>query len=611
MYCIKKVTDDMYYIGSEDRRIALFENAFPLENGISYNSYFLSDEKTVVFDTVDKSVSSVFFGNIAYLLNGRKLDYVVVNHVEPDHSATLSELVLRYPDVKIVTNAKAAVMINNFFNFDLQSRLITITENDTLTTGKHTFKFITAPMVHWPEVMLTYDETDKILYCADAFGSFGTLNGLIFADNVDYDRDWIDESRRYYSNIVGKYGAQVQAVLKKASTLKIKMLCPLHGHIWRKNIDYIIDKYNLWSSYQPESKSVLIAYASIYGNTENAVNILAGKLSDGGINDIKIFDVSKTHPSYIVAEAFRCSHLIFASSTYNTGIFSGMETLLLDLKAHNLQNRTVSVIENGTWAATAGKQMKEIISSMKNMTVIDESAKIMSSVKADSREQLTAVADRIIADFAKEDKELKDVEINPNAMFKLSYGLFLLSAKDGEFDNGCIINTVSQVTDNPKRITFAVNKANYTCEIIDKNGEFTVSVLTESAPFGIFERFGFASGRDKNKFDGLQTVKRSNNGTLYLTEHTNAYISGKVTQKIDCGTHILFIADVIEADILNDEESVTYSYYFKNIKPKPEAQKKKGFVCKICGYVYEGEELPPDFICPWCKHGADDFEPLG
>ena len=399
MHCIRKINDTVTYIGYSDRRISLFENIFPLNNGVSYNAYFVDDEKTVLLDTVDHSVATIFFQNLEYVLKGRKLDYVIINHMEPDHAATLNDLVIRYPEVKIITNAKAINIIEQFFDFDIKSRAIVIKEGDTFSSGRHNFTFVMAPMVHWPEVMITYDTTDKILYSADAFGAFGALSGNIFADEVNYDRDWIDEARRYYTNIVGKYGAQVQTLLKKANQLEIKMLCPLHGHIWRENQAYILNKYNLWSSYEPEEKAIAIIYGSIYGNTENAVNILANQLAEKGIKNIYMYDVSKTHPSYIVSECFKCSHLIFASSTYNGGIYTNMETVLLDLKAHFLQNRTVALIENGTWGAVAGRKMREIFESMKNIKLLDESTKIASSVKENNLEQLSSIADKISEDF--------------------------------------------------------------------------------------------------------------------------------------------------------------------------------------------------------------------
>ena len=347
MYNVMQINDDVTYVGASDRKLALFEAVYPLVNGVSYNSYLVNDEKTVLLDTVDRSVSGVFFENIAHVLDGRKLDYVIVNHMEPDHAATLGELVLRYPEVKIVSNAKVVAMIKQFFDFDVDARVQVVAEGDTFSTGKHTFTFAMAPMVHWPEVMVTFDTTDGILYSADAFGTFGALAGNVFADEVDFENKWLDEARRYYTNIVGKYGPQVQMALKKALALDIKMICPLHGPIWRENIAWFVDKYNKWSTYTPEDNTVLIAYASIYGGTENAANILASELAKKGIKNIAMTDVSVTHPSYIISEAFRCSHIVFAAPTYNAGIFTPMETLLLDLAAHNLQNRTVAFIENG------------------------------------------------------------------------------------------------------------------------------------------------------------------------------------------------------------------------------------------------------------------------
>ena len=395
MYNVMQINDDVTYVGASDRKLALFEAVYPLVNGVSYNSYLVNDEKTVLLDTVDRSVSGVFFENIAHVLDGRKLDYVIVNHMEPDHAATLGELVLRYPEVKIVSNAKVVAMIKQFFDFDVDARVEVVAEGDTFSTGKHKFTFAMAPMVHWPEVMVTFDTTDGILYSADAFGTFGALAGNVFADEVDFENKWLDEARRYYTNIVGKYGPQVQMALKKALALDIKMICPLHGPIWRENIAWFVDKYNKWSTYTPEDNTVLIAYASIYGGTENAANILASELAKKGIKNITMIDVSVTHPSYIISEAFRCSHIVFAAPTYNAGIFTPMETLLLDLAAHNLQNRTVAFIENGSWAPISAKLMGDIVAKMKNMTVLASKATLKSTVKDAQREELKTLASEI------------------------------------------------------------------------------------------------------------------------------------------------------------------------------------------------------------------------
>lgn len=395
MYNVMQINDDVTYVGASDRKLALFEAVYPLVNGVSYNSYLVNDEKTVLLDTVDRSVSGVFFENIAHVLDGRKLDYVIVNHMEPDHAATLGELVLRYPEVKIVSNAKVVAMIKQFFDFDVDAMVQVVAEGDTFSTGKHTFTFAMAPMVHWPEVMVTFDTTDGILYSADAFGTFGALAGNVFADEVDFENKWLDEARRYYTNIVGKYGPQVQMALKKALALDIKMICPLHGPIWRENIAWFVDKYNKWSTYTPEDNTVLIAYASIYGGTENAANILASELAKKGVKNIAMIDVSVTHPSYIISEAFRCSHIVFAAPTYNAGIFTPMETVLLDLAAHNLQNRTVAFIENGSWAPISAKLMGDIVAKMKNMTVLASKATLKSTVKDAQREELKTLASEI------------------------------------------------------------------------------------------------------------------------------------------------------------------------------------------------------------------------
>ena len=349
MHCVKQITNDMYWVGASDRRLALFENVYPIPRGVSYNSYVLLDEKTVLLDTVDRSVSDLFLENLAHVLGGRKLDYIVVNHMEPDHCATLQEVARLYPEAKIVVNVKTVQMIKQFFTFDIDSRAHIVGEMDTLCTGRHTLAFVMAPMVHWPEAMVTYDTTDKVLYSADAFGTFGAINGNIFADEVNFETEYLEDARRYYTNIVGKYGTQVQALLRKAATIEIRMICPLHGPVWRKNIDWFVDKYVKWGTYTPEENAVMVAYASVYGNTENTANIIASKLADAGVRNVKVYDVSATHSSVIVAEAFRVSHIVFASTTYNAGIFVNMENLLNDIVAHNLQNRTIALVENGTW----------------------------------------------------------------------------------------------------------------------------------------------------------------------------------------------------------------------------------------------------------------------
>ena len=611
MYNYRKIQDDLFWVGANDRRLAMFEGVYSVPDGVSYNSYVLLDEKTVLFDTVDKAVAKTFFENLAAVLGGRSLDYIFVHHMEPDHSAVLEDVVLRYPDVKIVCNMATRNMIKQFFDFDLDCRWVEAKEGEVFSTGQHNFCFAKAPMVHWPEVMVSFDTTDGILFSADAFGTFGALNGALFADEVDFDRDYLDEARRYYTNIVGKYGQQVTTLLTKAAMLDIKMVCPLHGFVWRKNIGYFIDKYLHWASYTPEETGVMIAYASVYGNTENAVEILAVKLREKGIKT-RIFDVSVTPASDIVAAAFRYSHLVFASTTYNAGIFVCMEALLSDLVAHNLQNRTVALLENGSWAPTSGKLMRDMLSKCKNMNILDAGLTIRSALKENQIPQLEAVADALAATILPATDAAPAPKVDNSAVFKLSYGLFVLTAQENGKDNGCITNTVGLITDNPKRIQVAVNKANFTHDMIARTGVFNVSILNQDAPFAVFQQFGFCSGRDTDKFATVAYDCRTENGLRYIPENCNAVLSGKVVESYDWGTHTLFIAEVAEAHVLNDVPSMTYQYYFDHVKPKPAvtAEKKAGWVCKICGYVYEGEELPADFVCPLCKHGPEDFEKL-
>lgn len=619
MYCTKKITDDLIWVGANDRRLAMFEGVYSVPNGVSYNSYLLLDDTTVLFDTVDKAVGGVFFQNVEHALGGRKLDFVVIQHMEPDHSATLGELLLRYPDVKVVCNQKILDMITQFFNLDLSKKAFVVKEGTTLNTGHHTLRFFMAPMVHWPEVMVTYDETTGTLFSADAFGTFGALNGAIFADEVDFANDYMSEARRYYCNIVGKYGNQVQALLKKLHAVDLKMICPLHGFVWRRNLEDFFDKYVKWSTYTPEDTGVMIAYASVYGNTENTAEIISSRLRDRGINTV-MYDVSVTPASEIIAAAFRWSHLLFASTTYNAGIFVSMEELLHDLAAHNIQNRTVAFVENGSWAPTSGKLMKDIIGSCSNMTILDETLTLKSSLKPEQEAQIDALVEAISATIPRFEKPVVDeaavaaAEVDPKTMQKFSYGLFVLSAQADGKDNGCIINTAAQLTSSPNRINIAVNKANHTHDMIMATGMFNISFLSEKTSFDTFKRFGFQSGRDTDKFEGFESsVARSANGLLYVTEGTNAFMSAKVVDSYDYGSHTLFVAEVTEAQILNTDPSVTYAYYFDHIKPKPQPkieEEKHGYVCKICGYVYEGDTLPDDFICPLCKHGADDFEKI-
>ena len=627
MHNTRIIDNDVFWVGTNDKKSPLFESVFPIPYGISYNSYLVLDEKTILLDCVDKSGSSVFFENLKYLLKGKKLDFVVINHMEPDHSAALGDLILRYPDIKIIGNSRTIPMIKQFFDFDVERHALVVKDGDEISTGKHTFVFYTAPMVHWPEVMFTFDRSNGYLYSADAFGTFGTLNGNIFADELDFDRDFLEESRRYYTNIVAKYGPQVQAVLKKLASLEVTALLPLHGPIWRKNISYYIDKYQKWSTYTPEEEGVLIAYSSVYGNTENAVNILAVNLAEAGVKKIAMFDVSVTHPSFVLSQVFRFSHLVLASTTYNAGIFINMETLIHCIAAHNVKNRTIAFIENGSWAATSGKMMKEVLSDLENTTFLDNTVSLKSSVKQDNIIEIENLTKAITTSFKAHGKQtiyeantINEVKIEPEAFFKITYGLFVLSAaKDTKSSlagnhSGCIINTVMQITDDPKQIVIAVNKLNYTHDLIRDTGKFNISVLTTSSDFDVFKRFGFQSGRDADKFAGFEEhCKKSNNGLYYITRDTNSFFSGDVVSAIDYGTHTLFTASVSESAVLSNGVSLSYQYYFDKIKPKPAPiQKSSGknvYVCRICGYIQEYDgELPDDYICPLCKHPKADME---
>ena len=491
MHCTKKITSDLTWVGADDRRLAFFEGVYGVPEGVSYNSYLLLDEQTVLFDTVDKAVAHNFFENVAHTLDGRPLDYLVISHMEPDHAATIEDIALRYPGAKIVCNAKIRDMLSRFFPTDLSERVHIVKEGDTLSTGRHVLTFVMAPMVHWPEVMMTYDTTDKVLFSADAFGSFGALNGRIFADECDFMNEYLDEARRYYTNIVGKYGPQVQAVLRKAAGLEINYVCPLHSFVWRQGFGDFLDKYVKWSSYTPEVNGVLIAYASVYGHTENAANILAAKLSDRGVC-VKMYDTSVTAPSFILSDAFKYSHLVFAATTYNAGVFSTMEQLLHEIVQHNLQNRKVALIENGSWAPTSGGIMRNMLSELKGTEFIGDTLTIKSALAEGQLADLDALADAIAADVLPPKPEPVAVNVQPtddgifevdNAAFnKFSYGCEVLTTRVDGRDYGCIINTAGQITSSdPKKITISCIKANHTCDMVAAAGIFNLSITTPSS----------------------------------------------------------------------------------------------------------------------------------
>ncbi len=618
MHCTRKVLDDLIWVGADDRRLACFEGVYGVPDGVSYNSYLMLDEKTVLFDTVDKAVADVFFENVAYALNGRKLDYLLISHMEPDHAATIESLAIRYPEAKIVCNAKIQTMLAQFFPIDLSGRTVLVKEGDTLSLGRHTLTFVMAPMVHWPEVMMTYDTTDKILFSADAFGTFGALNGRLFNDETDFFVENLDEARRYYTNIVGKYGPQVQAVLKKAAGLEINTVCPLHGFVWRSHFGDFLEKYLLWSSYTPEEKSVLLAYASVYGHTANAANILAVKLAERGVR-VRMYDTSVTPASYIVSDAFRCSHLVFAATTYNAGIFVNMENLLHDIVNHNLQNRKIAIMENGSWAPTSGKLMRELLSKLKGTEFIGENVSLRSALTEGQLDELDALADAIAADIrpaavlpaVPAPAVPAPLDVDGGVFHKFSYGVEVLTTRVDGKDYGCIINTAGQVAScDPKKITISVIKKNNTCDMVMKAGKFNISIITQDAPYKLFQHFGFQSGRDVDKFAEVDYDCRMANGIRYVPTYTNAVLSCEVIDCRDVETQMLYIANVVEAKVLSSAPSCTYAYYHAHIKPKknPAPEQKEGYVCKVCGYFHEGSELPEDFVCPLCKHGPDEFE---
>ena len=593
------ITKDIKYIGVNDHKIDLFEGQYVVPNGISYNSYVIMDEKIAVMDTVDASFTHEWLDNLQNTLEEKKPDYLVIQHMEPDHSANIFNFAKSYPDATIVSSSKAFAMMQNFFGTDFADRRIVVGEGDTLSLGKHVLTFVTAPMVHWPEVIVTYDSTDKVLFSADGFGKFGAL---------DVEEDWACEARRYYIGIVGKYGAQVQALLKKAAGLDIEKICPLHGPVLTENLGYYLSLYNTWSSYQPENEGIVIAYTSVYGNTKKAVNLLAEKLKANGCPKVVVNDLARCDMAEAVEDAFRYSKLVLATTTYNAEIFPFMREFINHLTERGFKNRTVAFVENGSWAPLAAKVMKEMMEKCKNITYTDTTVKIMSALNDDSKQQIDALASELCQDYL----AMQESTANKNdlkALFNIGYGLYVVTCNDGKKDNGLIVNTVSQVTSTPNRIAVTINKQNYSHHVIKQSGEMNINCLSTEAPFSVFENFGFTSGRNTDKFDGWE-ILRSDNGLPFLTRFINSFMSLKVEQYVDLDTHGMFICSVTEARVLSDKETMTYTYYQNNVKPKPETEGKKGFVCKICGYVYEGETLPEDYICPLCKHGASDFEPI-
>ncbi len=595
-----RITDDIIYIGVNDHKIDLFEGQYVVPEGMAYNSYVVKDYKIAVMDTVDRNFTHEWLDNLGNALGGKKPDYLVVQHMEPDHSANIVNFMNAYPEATIVSSQKAFGMMKNFFGKEFEDRRIVVGEGDELPLGKHVLKFIAAPMVHWPEVIMTYETFDKVLFSADGFGKFGALDAK--------DDDWACEARRYYFGIVGKYGAQVQAVLKKAAGLDIAKICPLHGPVLTENLGYYLGLYNTWSSYGVESDGIMIAYTSVYGNTKKAVELLADRLKAKGCPKVVVNDLARSDMAEVVEDAFRYGRIVLATTTYNADIFPFMREFLNHLTERGFKNKTIGMIENGSWAPMAAKIMKEMLAGCKNLTFTDTTVKITSALNDVSKDQVEKLADELCMDYmaAAPDTANKN---DLTALFKIGYGLYVVTSNDGNKDNGCIVNTVSQVTSSPNRVAVCINKQNYSHHVIKQTGIMNVNCLSVEAPFSVFESFGFRSGRNTDKFEGTE-VLRSDNGLAFLGRYINAFMSLKVEQYVDLDTHGMFICSVAEARVMSDKETMTYTYYQDYVKPKPATEGKKGWVCKICGYIYEGDELPDDFICPLCKHPASDFEPI-
>ena len=593
------ITNDIKYIGVNDHQVDLFEGQYVVPNGMAHNSYAIMDEKIAIMDTVDQHFTHQWLDNIQNTLEGRQPDYLIVQHMEPDHAANVAKFLALYPKTVVVSSAKAFGMMRQFFGEDYADRRLVVGEMDSLSLGKHTLVFVTAPMVHWPEVIVTYDVQDKVLFSADGFGKFGAL---------DVEEPWDDEARRYFIGIVGKYGPQVQALLKKAATLDISIICPLHGPVLKENLGYYINKYDIWSSYAVEDEGIVVAYTSVYGNTKTAVDLLVEKLHEKGAPKVIVHDLARCDMAKAVEDAFRYGKLVLATTTYNADVFPFMADYLHRLTERNFQNRTIGLIENGSWAPQAAKIMRRTLENGKNITFTDTTVRILSALSDDSRKQIENMANELCQEYmARSSRTANKNDLN--ALRNIGYGLYVVTSNDGTKDNGLIVNTVAQLTDTPNRVAVTINKENYSHHVIRQSGIMNVNCLDVTAPFSLFENYGFRSGRAADKFAGVQEL-RSDNGLRFLPAHINSFMSLKVEEYLDMGTHGLFICSVTEARVISEKESMSYAYYHANVKPRPQTEGKKGHVCKICGWVYEGEELPQDIVCPLCKHGAADFEPI-
>ncbi len=593
------ISKDIIYVGVNDKKVDLFEGQYKVPSGMAYNSYVILDEKIAVMDTVDAGFTHEWLDNVQKALAGRTPDYLVVQHMEPDHSANVLNFKRVYPKAVVVASDKAFSMMKNFFGDDFSDSRLIVKEGDSLNLGTHVLNFVAAPMVHWPEVILTYDSTEKVLFSADAFGKFGAL---------DATEPWEDEARRYYIGIVGKYGVQVQNLLKKAAALQINTICPLHGPVLKENLSYYINLYNIWSSYEAETDGVLIAYTSVYGNTKKAVELLAEKLTAVGSPSVKVIDLARTDISVATAEAFKYSKLVLATTTYNADVFPFMREFLNHLTERNYSNRTVALIENGSWAPLAAKIMRGALEKCKNLTFTETVVRILSSLSEENAVQIDNLVNELCREYIALKSSTAD-KYDMKSLFNLGYGLYAVTTNDGSKDNALIVNTVMQVNSSPNRVAVVINKQNYSYHVVKQTGKLNVNCLTEETPFKVFEKFGFVSGRNVDKLADF-SFERSDNGLAVLTKYSNSFISLTVSEYVDLSTHGMFVCNVSEARVLSEKPTMTYAFYHENVKPKPEIEGKTGYVCKICGYVYEDENLPDDFICPLCKHGVSDFEKI-
>ena len=595
------ITDDVYYIGVNDHQVDLFEGQYPVKNGMAYNSYIIKDEKIAVMDTVDQHFGGEWLMNIIRILGAVHPDYLIVQHMEPDHSANIADFMNIYTKTKIVSSEKAFTMMKQFFGTDFSDRQIVVKEGDTLSLGSHTLAFVEAPMVHWPEVIVTYDVKDKILFSADGFGKFGAL---------DVEEPWADEARRYYIGIVGQYGAQVQKLLAKAAALKldIRAICPTHGPVLKENLGYYLDLYDKWSSYTPEEEGIVIAYTSVYGHTKEAVELLKEKLIACKAPKVVVYDLARDDMASAVSDAFRYSRLILATTTYNSNMYPYMHDYIHRLVEHKYQKRKVGLMENGSWAPRAASLMRDMLAGCDHIDLAQNTVTITSALDDKSRAAIDALAEEMCRDYMACDNETADKQ-NLSALFKIGYGLYVVTAEDGGRRSGCIVNAVSQITNSPNRIAVTMNKKNYTHDLVQASGQLNVNCLSVEAPFSLFRNFGFRSGKDADKYENVDYLL-SDNQLPFLTKYINAFLSLKVEQQLDMGTHTMFVCSVTEARVLSDKETMTYNYYQAHVKPKAEKPRTSGYVCKVCGYIYEGDSIPADFVCPVCKHPVSDFEKI-